>query len=387
MSDADGVRSVMVVVGTRPEAIKMAPVVHRLRAVAGLGVVLVSTGQQRELVGQGLREFGLTAEVDLDLMRSNQGLADSTARALTALGATIERERPALVLAQGDTTTVLATAMAAYFGRVAFGHVEAGLRTGQPDRPFPEEKNRVLAAHLATLHFAPTTRARDNLLREGIEPGSIHITGNTGIDALRWVAHSAAPTDRLAGGAAPRTILVTAHRRENLGAPLEAICAAMGDLIAALPDVRIVVPVHPNPAVRALVTARLGRTPRVELIKPVGYREFVVLMRDSFLILTDSGGIQEEGPSLGVPVLVLRDETERPEAVQAGTVRLVGPHRGAIVRAVLDLWHDPVAYQVASTALNPYGDGYAAERIVRIIAARFGLTAPDPPPGFQPDWA
>ena len=377
--------AVMVVVGTRPEAIKLAPLVLRLRAVAGLRVRLVATGQHGELLAQALAEFDLRADLDLALMRPDQGLAESMARALAALDRVIAAERPALVLAQGDTTTVLAAALASFYRRVPFGHVEAGLRTGDPDRPFPEEKNRVLAGHLAALHFAPTAQARANLTREGIDPAAIHLTGNTGIDALRWVL------DRLPARDAPpdpdaRTILITAHRRENLGAPLESICAAVLDLVARHPDLRVHFPVHPNPTVRAQVEARLGGVARVALVAPAGYREFVALMRASFLILTDSGGVQEEGPSLGVPILVLRDVTERPEAVLAGAVRLVGTDRAAINAAVDRLWDDPAAYKEAATAVNPYGDGFAAERIVRIVAARFGLIPPPPPPGFAAEW-
>ena len=376
---------VMVVVGTRPEAIKLAPLVLRLRGVAGLRVRLVATGQHGELLAQALAEFDLRADLDLALMRPDQTLADSTARALAALDQVIAAERPALVLAQGDTTTVLASALAAFYRRVPFGHVEAGLRTGDPDRPFPEEMNRVLAGQLAALHFAPTAQARANLIRAGIDPAAVHLTGNTGIDALRWVL------DRLPARSAPadpaaRTILITAHRRENLGPPLESICLAVLDLVARRPDLRVRFPVHPNPAVRAQVEARLGGVDRVALVAPAGYREFVTLMRASFLILTDSGGVQEEGPALGVPILVLRDVTERPEAVAAGSVRLVGTDRATIVAAVDRLWDDPASYSAAATAVNPYGDGFAAERIARIVAARFGLSPPPPPRDFEMTW-
>jgi len=377
---------VMVVVGTRPEAIKLAPLVIRLRDIEGLTVRLVSTGQHRELLAQALGEFGLAADLDLNLMKPDQTLADSTARALSALDQAIASERPSLVLAQGDTTTVLASALASYYRQVPFGHVEAGLRTGQPYRPFPEEKNREVVAHLASVHFAPTARSRDNLIREAIDPASIHVTGNTGIDALRWVVERSGPVAPPSLNNPNRTILVTAHRRENFGPPLEAICDAVVDLVANHLDLRVVFPVHPNPSVRSMVDARLGGVDRVDLVAPVGYRAFVELMRGSFLILTDSGGVQEEGPSLGVPVLVLRDETERPEAVLAGSVQIVGPHRGRIVQAVDRLWGDPAAYRQASTAVNPYGDGYASERIVRVVARHFGLDPPVPPPGFDPDW-
>ena len=385
MASGTAKRLVMIVVGTRPEAIKLAPLVHRLRAVAGLRVRLVATGQHRELLAQALGEFGLVADIDFNLMRPAQSLAESTARALVALDELIAAEPPDLVLAQGDTTTVFAAALTSFYRRVAFGHVEAGLRTGQPDRPFPEEKNRVLAGHLATIHFAPTPQAHANLVREGIDPATIHLTGNTGIDALRWVVEQSPEPPRPLDSA-PRTILITAHRRENLGSPLAAICAAVVDLIERYPDLTVRFPVHPNPSVRALVADRLARIDRVALVEPAGYRAFVAQMRSSFLILTDSGGVQEEGPALGVPVLVLRDVTERPEAVAAGTVQLVGTDRAAIVAAVARLWTDPTAYAQAASAINPYGDGFAVERITRVIAGRFGLSPPAPPAGFIEDW-
>ena len=377
-------RVVLCVVGTRPEAVKMAPIVLRLRLAEGLRVRLVSTGQHRELLDRALADFGLTADLDLGLMRPGQGLAEVTARALTALDGTLEAEAPDVVLAQGDTTTVLASALASYYRQVPFGHVEAGLRTGQPYRPFPEEKNRVLAGHLAELHFAPTPRSRLNLLREGIADTSIHVTGNPGIDALRLAAGRPVPptvaleTDRM--------VLITAHRRESFGAPLSEICRALRDLVGRDPGLSVVFPVHPNPSVRGPVETALGGVPRIALIDPVGYLEFVALMRASFLILTDSGGVQEEGPSLGKPVLVLRDETERPEAVEAGTVRLVGPHHRAIVEAVESLTSSPDLYRRFATVANPYGDGWAAERIVRVLLDRFGLDSPPFPPGFSPDW-
>ncbi len=375
----------MVVVGTRPEAIKLAPLVWRLRDVERMHVCLVATGQQRELLAQALREFNLSADIDLDLMQPDQTLAGSTARALVALDQTIGAARPDLVLAQGDTTTVLAAALASFYQRVPFGHVEAGLRTGQPDRPFPEEKNRVVASHLAALHFAPTPRAHANLVLEAIDPATIHLTGNTGIDALRWVENQE-PLPRTGWDSSRRTILVTAHRRENLGEPLAGICTAIRNLVSRYPDLHVRFPVHPNPGVRAMVAARLGHIERVELVEPAGYRDFVRLMRTSFLILTDSGGVQEEGPSLGVPVLVLRNETERPEAILAGSVQLVGTDPTRIVAAVDRLWSEPAAYQQASTTSNPYGDGFAVERIVRVIAARFQLNAPAPPPDFISEW-
>ena len=377
-------RVVVCVVGTRPEAVKMAPVVLRLRGAKGLRVRLVSTGQHRELLDRALADFGLTADLDLGLMRPGQGLAEVTSRALTALDRAFEAEAPDLVLAQGDTTTVLASALASYYRRIPFGHVEAGLRTGQPYRPFPEEKNRVLAGHLAELHFAPTPNARLNLLREGIADASIHVTGNPGIDALGLALRGfplppvELETDRM--------ILVTAHRRESFGPPLLEVCGALRDLVGHDPRLSVVFPVHPNPQVRGPVEGALGGVPRIRLMEPVGYLEFVALMRASFLILTDSGGVQEEAPSLGKPVLVLRDETERPEAVEAGAVRLVGPHRLAIVESTRALASQPDLYRRFATAVNPYGDGWAAERIARVLLGRFGLDAPVDPPGFSPGW-
>ncbi len=362
----------------------MAPIVLRLRQADGLRVRLVSTGQHRELLDRALADFGLIADRDLGLMRPGQTLAEVTARALTALEEAFETERPDFVMAQGDTTTVLASALASYYRQIPFGHVEAGLRTGQPYRPFPEEKNRVLAGHLAELHFAPTPGARLNLLREGIDDASIHVTGNPGIDALKLALERPAPlpvepeTDRM--------LLVTAHRRESFGAPLREVCQALRDLVERDPRLSVIFPVHPNPSVRGPVEAALGGIPRIRLIDPVGYPQFVALMRAAFLILTDSGGVQEEGPSLGKPVLVLRDETERPEAVEAGTVRLVGPHRDAIVEAVEALSNRPDLYRKFATVANPYGDGWAAERIARVLLDRFGLETSPCPPGFAVEW-
>ncbi len=373
--------TVVCVVGTRPEAVKMAPVVLRLRRGApALDVRVLTTGQHRGLLDRALEDFGIASDLDLDLMRAGQGLPELTARALVALSGAFARDRPDLVLAQGDTTTVLCTALACYYNRVPFGHVEAGLRTGRPYAPFPEEKNRVLAGHLADLHFAPTAAGRANLLREGIDPASVHVTGNTVIDALLMTAGEDAPP--LPGTPAGRYVLVTAHRRENLGGPLEEICDALLDLVGRHPDLQVVYPVHPNPAVRGVVSGRLGGHDRIHLIEPAGYRAFVTLMKRSYLVLTDSGGVQEEAAALGKPALVLRDETERPEAFDAGAARLVGPRRAAIVSAFEEFWDRPVAPPRTGPAANPFGDGWASERIARVLAGRFGLDAGPPPPGF-----
>ncbi|HEV3168587.1 MAG TPA: UDP-N-acetylglucosamine 2-epimerase (non-hydrolyzing) [Isosphaeraceae bacterium] len=373
--------AVVCVVGTRPEAVKMAPVVLRLRREgSGFAVRLVTTGQHRELLDRALADFGLASDDDLDVMRPGQSLPDLTARALVAVGDALGRHRPDIVLAQGDTTTVLCAALASYYRQIPFCHVEAGLRTGLPYAPFPEEKNRVLAAHLATIHFAPTAAAKANLLAEGIDTASVHVTGNTVIDALLMISRQpvalpvAPPTERF--------VLVTAHRREHFGSPLEQICLALCDLLDRNPGLSVIYPVHPNPNVREVVTNRLGGHDRIRLIDPVGYREFVALMKAAFAILTDSGGVQEEGPSLGKPVLLLREATERPEAVSAGTVRLVGPNREAIVAAIEELHHQPEVYEQFARVANPYGDGWASERIARVLAARFGLDPGQIPEGM-----
>jgi len=369
------------VVGTRPEAVKMAPLILRLRREeSALGVRVLSTGQHAGLLDQALADFGIAADSDLAVMQPNQGLADLTARALTALSSHFESSRPDLVLAQGDTTTVLASALACHYQRIPFGHVEAGLRTGDPYRPFPEEKNRALADHLAELHFAPTPWARANLRREGIAEAGLHVTGNTVIDALQLVAGRNPPLPLRPATA--RFLLVTAHRRESFGAPLASVVAALGAIVACWEDVSIVFPVHPNPNVRAAVEGLVSH-PRVQLIEPVDYPSFVALMKASFAILTDSGGVQEEAPTLGKPVLVLRETTERPEGVEAGTVRLVGTDRDAIVAAVEELLDDPARF---TRAVNPYGDGWASERIARVLNARFGIDPGPEPPGYSPCW-
>jgi len=365
------------VVGTRPEVVKMAPLVARLREVGpGVKVRVVSTGQHRGLLDRALADFGIAADLDLGLMRGGQGLADLTARALVALAGAFEADRPDLVLAQGDTTSVMATALACHYNRIPFGHVEAGLRTGRRYLPFPEEMNRALTSRMAEVHFAPTAEARANLLREGIDPGSIHVTGNTVIDALLLMAGRATPLP--VRPTTERFLLVTAHRRENWGGPLRRVCEALRSVVARNPDLSLVFPVHPNPEVRRVADECLGGLDRVHLIGPVGYPEFVALMKASYLIVTDSGGVQEEAPSLGKPVLVLRGETERPEAVEAGTALLVGTDGGAILASVERLLGDPEAYRTFARTVNPYGDGRASGRIVEVLRRRFGLGAADP---------
>lgn len=360
----------------------MAPVIHRLRAEPRRWEVCVlTTGQHRELLSQALAEFSLTPDANLDIMRPNQRLDELTARALCGLGQFFRKNPCDMVLAQGDTTTVLAAALACYYERIPFAHVEAGLRTGDPYFPFPEEKNRVLAGHLAELHFAPTVGARANLVREGIDPGRVHVTGNTVIDALLMTARQSPPLPLRPP--TERFILMTMHRRENFGQPMREVCRAVRDLAYRYEGLSFVFPVHPNPNVRSIVESELASVERVALIEPIGYRGFVALMQHAWLLLTDSGGIQEEGPSLGKPVLVLRDETERPEAVEAGTVQLVGPHYEAITAAVERFWRQPMF----APKINPYGDGRAAERIERILAAWAGFTQKDALGDLVTEWS
>lgn len=384
------------VFGTRPEAIKMAPVVHALRRRAQAGAevqpLVYVSGQHRDMLDQVLRLFDLSPDADLDVMRPDQKLPDLTARMLTGLGGVFERDRPDLVLVHGDTTTALAGALAAYYQRIPVGHVEAGLRTGDRYSPFPEEANRRLVDHLATYHFAPTAQAAANLEAEGIASESILQTGNTVIDALLLTLQQGgrAAARRLrqlapALGAAladgRRVLLVTSHRRENLGAGLTGICEALHDLIARFPDVAVAYPVHPNPNVRATVERLLAGVARVHLLPPLDYDVFCYLMSACHLILTDSGGVQEEAPVLDRPVLVLRHTSERPEAVAAGAARVVGTRRAAIAEAASRLLTDPEAYRLMAEAPSPYGDGRAAERIADFLTT---LAHPDAPPTLTP---
>ena len=361
-----GPRTVLCVVGTRPEAIKMAPVVLELRRRPWAHVRVLATAQHREMLDQVLGLFSIVPDRDLDLMRPNQTLAALTARLLAALDETLELERPWAVLAQGDTTTVLATALACFYRRLPFGHVEAGLRTGDLAYPFPEEMNRSVAGRLATVHFAPTESARANLLREGVAEAAIHVTGNTVIDALLQVAARDTPPPA-AVPAGARLILVTAHRRENFGTPLLAICRALLTLVERNVDVHVLYPVHLNPNVNEPVRAALGGHPRVTLCAPLDYLPFVAAMKASTLILSDSGGVQEEAPALGKPVLVLRAETERPEAVAEGVVKLVGTDHDVIVREAQRLLDDAAAYGAMARGVSPYGDGKASGRIADVL--------------------
>lgn len=365
----------MVVFGTRPEAIKMAPVISALRTRPGIETLVAVTAQHRQMLDQVLELFGIVPDDDLDLMRANQGLPDLFSRILTGMSGVIARRKPDLVLVHGDTSTTLAAALAAFYARVPVGHVEAGLRTGNMDAPWPEEMNRRLVTPLAQLHFAPTVRARENLLAEGVPDTWIHVTGNTVVDALlKSVARLeadqllSAKLDANLPSIDPtrRMVLVTGHRRESFGEGFENICRAL-QRIAGLDEVDVVYPVHLNPNVREPVLRLLGDLPNVHLIEPLDYLPFVHLMRRASLIITDSGGIQEEAPSLGKPVLVMREESERPEAVAAGTAHLVGTCPDRIFEAALELLRPPTGHAAIADAQNPYGDGTAAAQIMQHI--------------------
>ncbi len=372
-------QTVLVILGTRPEGIKLAPLILHLRSRADeFRTVVCVTAQHRGMLDQVLEVFEVRPDYDLDLMLPGQSLFQSTSRILAALEPVFETVRPDIAIVQGDTTTTLCGAMAAFYKNVAVGHVEAGLRSGDMRQPFPEEMNRVLVSRVATLHFAATDWAADNLRQEGIATRAITVTGNTGIDAVLHVRDELERGSLAARQCPPlhaglKNIVVTAHRRESFGPGFERICAALKRL-AERGDVRILYPVHPNPNVRETVNRHLQGCPNIELIEPLDYVSFVDLMRRAWLLITDSGGIQEEGPSLGKPVLVLREKTERPEAVVAGTVRLVGTDEDAIVREAALLLDDAGAYQAMARRHNPYGDGHASRRIADALRD-YGRTA------------
>jgi UDP-N-acetylglucosamine 2-epimerase (non-hydrolysing) len=378
-------KNVLVFMGTRPEVIKLAPVVAALRASDDLSCSVVATGQHKQMFRQVADQLGIREDADLDVMRPNQTLAGLTARLMTAIDGWLERSPPDMALVQGDTTTVMVAALACFYRRIPIGHVEAGLRTGNIWSPFPEEVNRRLATPLVSLHFAPTDSARKALLREGVAEDTIAVTGNTVIDALLGEVARQESDERVrksvdedlerslgADWLEHPFILITGHRRENFGEGIEQICRAIEALARRFADHRFVYPVHMNPNVAVHVRRLLGELGNVRLIEPQGYRAFVRLMSRCRLILTDSGGVQEEGPSLGKPVLVMRDTTERPEGVEAGTALLTGPDAPAIVEHATRLLTDRAAYEAMATAKNPYGDGHAAERIVARIRQYFG---------------
>jgi len=370
-------RTVAVFMGTRPEGIKMAPVIAALRGTDDLACRVVATGQHREMFQQVAEQFGFAVDEDLAVMQPRQTLGQLTARLMERIDGWLEKSTPDMALVQGDTTTVLVAALACFYRRIPVGHVEAGLRSGDVGSPFPEEANRRLATPIVALHFAPTESARAALLREGVPAAAIELTGNTIVDALRMEraqqerpavrAEIAASLSTLlgAGWSQRPLVLITGHRRENFGEGLRQICEAIGVLSRRYPDHAFVYPVHLNPEVKEQVERRLGGLPNVHLIAPQGYRNFVAMMSHCRLILTDSGGVQEEAPSLGKPVLVMRDTTERPEGIEAGTALLTGPHADRIVEHAGRLLDDDVAYRAMARGVNPYGDGHAAERIVR----------------------
>jgi len=368
---------IAVVFGTRPEAIKMAPVIRRLKESVLFDVQVCVTGQHREMLDQVLRLFRIVPDHDLAIMRANQDLGDVTAGVMDGVRSFIRDRHPDRLLVQGDTTTTFAAAMAAFYDRIPTGHIEAGLRTGDMAAPWPEEGNRRLTSVLADVHFAPTRHAAENLLREGVDPAAVHVTGNTVIDALLQVSQQIEDDTKIRRkldedfsfiDGSKRLVLVTGHRRENFGAAFENVCRALRAITMRNEDIEVIYPVHLNPNVQLPVHAILSGIPRVHLISPVDYLPFVYLMKRSHLIITDSGGVQEEAPSLGKPVLVTRDVTERPEAVEAGTVRLVGTDEARVTAEVELLLHDEGEYIRVSRASNPYGDGNAANRIIRILS-------------------
>jgi len=373
----------LVLAGTRPEAIKMAPIAIGLSRRSGIETRLVLTGQHREMVDEVLETFQLTADINLNLMQHSQTLAGFASRALDALHLEFEKQKPDLVLVQGDTTTAFIASLAAFYLNVEVGHIEAGLRTNNKRSPFPEEINRRLISVIADLHFAPTRESYDTLLREGLDPATVYLTGNPVMDALRLTQdrgiHHARDEFQFLDQDL-KTILVTAHRRENHGEPLRQICRAVARVVESHPDVQVIWPVHPNPAVSGVVEEMLGRGERIHLVKPINYCSFAGVLALCHLVLTDSGGVQEEAPAFGKPVLVLRDTTERPEGVAAGTARLIGPGEEAIVEHVTRLLRDEMEYQAMSKAVSPYGDGKAAERIIDAILYHYGFSAVPPEP-------
>jgi UDP-N-acetylglucosamine 2-epimerase (non-hydrolysing) len=378
-------KSVYLIVGTRPEAIKMAPLYRSLFQSDCLKPVLLSTGQHREMLAQTLGAFQLRPDIDLNLMQSNQTLPELTSRAILALSDTFEKNRPDLVLVQGDTTSVLAAAMAAFYHQVPVGHIEAGLRTGDLSSPFPEEFNRRLTSPICRFHFAPTDWSKANLLRESIASDRVFVTGNTVIDALLWMNQMLSEENRsllvserlkisdtfrdryLHASSRDPFILVTAHRRESHGDGMENLCEAILGIVKENPNVGVLFPVHLNPKVRATILPRLQGKDRIELIDPAGYEDFVWMMSRCQMLISDSGGVQEEAPSLGKPVLVTRETTERPEGVQAGTCRLVGTNVKTILRETNILLQNKSEYEERSQLRNPYGDGTASDRIRCIL--------------------
>lgn len=362
--------TILCVVGTRPEAIKMAPVIRALKNEDWANVRVLATAQHRHMLDQVLSFFGVEPDIDLDIMRPNQALTTLTARLLLDLDDVLQAEKPDVVLVQGDTTTVMTVALACFYHRIPIGHVEAGLRTWDMHNPFPEEANRVIAGRLARWHFAPTESSRQNLLREGIPDSDVVVTGNTVIDALLMTADRN-PELGIDLDPEKRLVLITSHRRENFGEPFRNICRALRTLALRNENVQFLYPVHPNPNVKDVAHEMLGDCSNIHLCSPLDYAPFVAAMKRSSLIISDSGGVQEEAPALGKPVLVLRDETERPEAVEQGVVKLVGPNYERIVEETQRLLDDESAYRSMARGISPYGDGRGAERIVKVLREYF----------------
>lgn len=368
-------RKVIVVFGTRPEAIKLFPVIHALRAHGHIDTRVCVTAQHRDLLDQVLDIAGIVPDIDLNVMQENQSLDALTARLITALGEVFDRERPDRVLVHGDTLTTMVSSLSAYYRKIPVGHVEAGLRSGDIYHPWPEEVNRMIVSCIADMNFAPTEAAAEALIRENRAPATIHVTGNSVIDALLATRARIREEPALAAGLDPlaarfagqRIIAVTSHRRENFGGGMENIALAIGD-IAERGDVAVIFPVHPNPNVRGIMADMLSNFNNIALIDPLDYPHFVRLLDMCDMVLTDSGGVQEEAPSLGKPVLVMRETTERPEGIAAGTAKLVGTDRGRIVSEIFNLLDNSEAYAAMSRAHNPFGDGRSGERIARIIA-------------------
>lgn len=373
---------VMTIFGTRPEAIKMAPVVKALEAAPDMESIVTVTAQHRDMLDQVLHVFKITPDYDLNIMSQGQTLYDVTTRALMGLKDVLEQAQPDVVLVHGDTTTTFAGALAAFYQEIPVGHVEAGLRTGNIYSPFPEEMNRKLTGSLATYHFAPTAGSEQNLLKENVDKEHIYVTGNTVIDALQMTVQDGYQFEdddlNALDYEGKRIVLVTTHRRENLGEPMRHVYRAIRQLVDDFEDIQVVFPVHKNPKVRQVVQEELGHVDRVSLINPLDYEPFANLMARSYLVLTDSGGIQEEAPSLGKPVLVLRNTTERPEAVVAGTVQLVGTDKDRVYEEAHTLLADEKAYKQMSNAVNPYGDGKATQRILEALRHEFLGTAAHP---------
>jgi len=377
--------TILTIFGTRPEVIKLAPVIEKMREIREIDSIVVSTSQHRQMIEDLIRLFSIKVDYDLKIMTADQSLADISVRALSALDSLIQRHRPNMVIIQGDTTTAFIGALAAFYHKTPVGHVEAGLRSFDKFNPYPEEMNRKMISFITDLHFAPTGQNAQNLYKEQIDPSRVFVTGNTVIDSLLSVVHKKnqtlnryLPMDMMNS---QRLILVTAHRRENWGGPLENLCCALKDLVRSFRDIEIVYPVHLNPNVRKTVFAILGHEERIHLLDPLPYEPFVEAMAKAYLIVTDSGGIQEEGPSLRKPILVFRKVTERPEGFSTGGVKLTGVERESVVREASFLLENDTAYHNMLADHNPYGDGGAAGRIVQSILHYFGLA--DRPSDFS----